>query len=311
MRRWRSSGGYLRLGGSMASRLTRDYIPAFQRGMAAAGFLVGGDLAVEHRWAEGHRERYEPLAAELVRRQVSAIVADTSGVARVAKSATQIIPIIFVSTRDPVEFGLVASFNRPGGNLTGMHVFGLLAKRLDLVHKLVPAAKTIAMLVAASAITPDYADENISDFKSAAGALGIRALILNIGYENVQRDVDAAFATIADQDVGALLVGSFGVVLQPAHEQIISLATQHKIPTIFRDRASAAAGALSSYGPDWVDAWYQAGLYAARILKGERPTDLPVLRPTKFEFVINLKTARTIGFDVPPNMLAVADEVLE
>jgi putative tryptophan/tyrosine transport system substrate-binding protein len=129
----------------------RDYIPAFQRGMAAAGFLVGGDLTVEHRWAEGHRERYEPLAAELVQRQVSAIVTDTSGVARVAKAATRIIPIIFVSTSDPVEFGLVESFNRPGGNLTGMHVFGLLAKRLDLLHKLVPAAKTIAMLVAASA----------------------------------------------------------------------------------------------------------------------------------------------------------------
>jgi putative ABC transport system substrate-binding protein len=192
-----------------------------------------------------------------------------------------------------------------------MHVFGLLAKRLDLVHELVPAAKTIAMLVAASATTPDYADEDVSDFKSAATALGIRALVLNIGYEDVQRDVVAAFATIADQDVGALLIGSLGVVLQTAHEQIISLATQHKIPTIFRDRASAAAGALSSYGPDWVDAWYQAGLYASRILKGERPTDLPVIRPTKFEFVINLKTARTIGFNVPPNMLAVADEVLE
>jgi putative ABC transport system substrate-binding protein len=190
-------------------------------------------------------------------------------------------------------------------------VFSLLAKRLDLVHKLVPAAKTVAMLVAASATTPDYADENISDFKSAASALGIRALVLNVGYENVQRDVDAAFATIADQNVGALLIGSFGVVLQPAQEQIISLATRHKLPTIFRDRASAAAGALSSYGPDWVDAWYQAGLYAGRILGGERPTDLPVIQPTKFELVINLKTARTIGLDVPPNMLAVADEVLE
>jgi putative ABC transport system substrate-binding protein len=289
----------------------RDYIPAFQRGVAATGYLVGGDLTVEHRWAEGHRERYEPLAAELVRRQVSVIVADTSGVARVAKAATQIIPIVFVSTRDPVEFGLVASFNRPGGNLTGMHVFNLLAKRLDLVHKLVPAAKTIAMLVAASATTPDYADENIGDFKSAASALGIRALVLNVGYEDVQRDINAVFATIADQNVNALLIGSFGVVLQPAQEQIISLATQHKIPTIFRDRVSAAAGALSSYGPDLVNAWRQAGLYVGRILKGEKPAELPVMQPTKFELVINLKTAKTLGLTVPETLLATADEVIQ
>src|SRR5262245_30847751 len=180
----------------------RDYIPAFQRGLAEAGFVEADNLVVEHHWAEGRRDRYELLAAELVRREVSAIVVDTAALARVAKAATQVIPIIFVAGRDPVEFGLVTSFNRPSGNLTGLYNFGnLIPKRLDLLHKLVPAAKTIAMFVASSAATPQYADTDISDLESAANDLGIRALVLNIGFESVQQDVEAAFARIADQGV--------------------------------------------------------------------------------------------------------------
>jgi putative ABC transport system substrate-binding protein len=290
----------------------RVYIPAFQRGLAEFGFVEGGNVVVEHRWSEGRRERYEPLAAELVRRQVSAIVADTAAFARVAKAATQIIPIVFVGGRDPVEFGLVTSFNRPGGNLTGLSVFDpLIAKRLDLFQKLVPEAKSIAMFVGSSAAAPQYANADINDLQSAASILGVRALVLTIGYESVQKDVDEAFATVVDQSIGAILIGSFGVVLQPARDRIISLATRHKVPTMFPDRASASAGALSSYGPDLIGAWHQAGLYAGRILNGERAADLPVMQPTKFELVINMKTAKALGLTVPETLLATADEVIE
>jgi len=290
----------------------RDYVPAFQRGLSEAGFAEGGNLVVEHHWAEGRRDRYNLLAAELVRRQVSAIVVDTAALARVAKAVTQVIPIIFVAGRDPVEFGLVASFNRPGGNVTGVHVFGnLIAKRLDLLQKLIPAAKAIAMFVASSAAAPQYAGTDISDFESAADDLGVRALVLNIGFESVQQDVDAAFARIVDQGVGAILIGSFGVVLQPARASIIALATRHKIPTMFSDRTSTVAGAFSSYGPDLISAWHEAGLYAGRVLRGERPADLPVIRPTKFELVINRQSARLLHIDIPPTLLAIADEVIE
>ncbi len=291
----------------------QDYIPAFQRGLADAGFIVGYDVVVEHRWAEGHVDRYDPLAAELVRRQVAAIVADTTVFAQAAKAATQTIPVVFVAGGDPIEFGLVASFNRPGGNLTGVVTLGpdLTAKRLDLLHKLVPAARTIAMLVGLTAGAPQYAAADTKGLQSAAGVLGVRALVLNIAIESPQRDVATAFTKLIEQQAGAILVSSNSVVMQPARDQIILLAARNGIPTMFVDRRSVAAGALSSYGPDLIGAQYQAGLYAGQILKGEKPADMPVVRPTKLELALNLKTAKALGLEIPPGILAIADEVIE
>jgi putative tryptophan/tyrosine transport system substrate-binding protein len=290
----------------------QDVMPAFDRGLADVGFVDGRNVRIEHHWSEGRRDRYDPLTIELVRRRVAVIVTDTTTFAQLAKAATQTIPIVFVAGGDPVEFGLVASFNRPGGNLTGLAALGteLTAKRLDLLHRLVPAAKTVAMLVASRSL----AQAEVRDLQSAANVLGVRALALKLEPENLQRDVAAAFTTVVEQQAGAILVGSAGVVLRPARDQIISLAARHAIPTMFIGSESTAAGALSSYGPDFrafQAAMYQIGQYAGRILMGEKPADLPVFQPSKFEFAINLQTAKRIGLEVPPDLLAVADKVIE
>jgi putative ABC transport system substrate-binding protein len=285
----------------------RDMVPAFFRGLLEMGFVEGRNVAIEHRWAEGQVDRRAALAADLVRRQVAVMVADTTGFAQVARDATQTIPVVFIAGGNPVDFGLVASFNRPGGNLTGVTVLGpdLSAKRLELLHRLVPAATSIAIL--AGAAGSQYTKAETRDLQSAARILGVRVRVYNVSNEN---EIPTAFAALIEQQAGAVLMSS-NLIFRDARDQILSLAARYAVPTMFYDRAAPAAGGLSSYGPDNVNAYYLAGLYAGRILKGEKPTDLPVMQPTKFEFIINVKTAKALGLTIPETLLATADEVIQ
>ncbi len=285
----------------------REAVPAFRQGLAEAGYVDGRNVAIEYHWAEHHEDRLPALAADLVHRNVAVIVASTTPSALAAKRATQTLPVVFRIGRDPVELGLVASFNRPAGNLTGVADIAadIAAKRLALLHELVPAASTIAML--ANPSNPSFARAETKDLQSAPGALGVRVSVLNGGAKS---DIAAAFATIVEQRAGALLV-SADFFFFAARDQIVSLAARNRIPTMFLDRPSVLAGGLLSYGPDLLDANHQVGLYAGRILNGEKPADLPVVQTTKFELVINLKTAKAIGLDIPPAILARADEVIE
>ncbi len=286
---------------------TREAIPAFQRGLAETGYVEGRNVIIEYHWAEGHHDRLQALAAELVRRQVAVIVASTTPSALTAKAATQTIPVVFRMGSDPVELGLVASFNRPGGNLTGVADLAadITAKRLAVLHELVPAVASIAMLV--NPANPYYAQAETRDLQSAAHSLGVRVLVLN---GRTESDIAAAFATLVDQQAGALLIGA-DTFFYAARDRIILLAAHYAIPTMFFESASVAAGGLLSYGPDLLGANHQVGLYAGRILRGEKPAEMPVLQPTKFELVINLQTAKALGLTVPPSLLARADEVIE
>jgi putative ABC transport system substrate-binding protein len=285
----------------------REYLPAFRKGLAEIGYVEGRNVIVEYRWAEHDNDRLSALAADLVRRQVALIVAPTTSSALAAKAATQTIPIVFAMGSDPVALGLVASLNRPTGNLTGVAVLGaeIAPKRLALLHELVPAVASIAMLV--NPANPNYVQAETKDLQSAAHVLGLRVLVLNGGTES---DIAAAFATLVDRQVSALLISADTFFYAEGH-QIMSLAARYAIPTMFYDRASVAAGGLLSYGPDLRDGLRQVGVYAGRILKGEKPADLPVVQPTKFELVINLKTAKPLGLTIPETLLATADEVIQ
>jgi putative ABC transport system substrate-binding protein len=286
----------------------RAFMPAFNQGLLETGFVEGRDVAIEHLWAEGHLDRRPALAAELVRRQVTVIVVDTTGLAAVAKAATQTIPIVFAfAGGDPIEFGLVRSLNRPGGNVTGVALLGIdiASKRLQLISQLVPSAGLIAALVGRA--DREYARAETKELQSAARVLGVSLLILN---GETESEITTAFATLAAQKAGALLVSS-GIAFQQARKPIIALAVRYAMPTMFWDSPSAVAGAFSSYGPDIASAYHQGGLYVGRILKGEKPADLPVVQPTKFEFAINLQTAKTLGLTVPPTLLAIVDKLIE
>lgn len=296
--------GWLDFESAGAARAT---LPAFQRGLADTGYVEGRNVLVEYRWAEGHYDRLPELAADLVRRQATVIVALTTGSAFAAKVATQTIPVVFRIGSDPVEVGLVASLNRPGGNITGVTNLSaeITAKRLALLHELLPAVTSIALLV--NPANTNYTQAETRDLQSATHALGVR--VLTVGAKS-QADVAAAFATVVEQRVGALLIGAdtyfFGV-----RDQIISLAARNAIPTMYFDSTSVAAGGLLSYGSDLLDANYQVGVYTGKILKGAKPANLPVMQSAKFELVINLKTARALGLTIPPGVLAIADEVIE
>jgi putative ABC transport system substrate-binding protein len=297
--------GYLHPGSTQRT----DMRLAFLQGLAEAGFVEGRNFIIEHRWDEAHHDRRPALAADLVRRQVAVIIVETTDFAAVAKAATTTVPIVFLAGGDPVESGLVASFNRPGGNLTGVAVLSteIAAKRLGLLHEMVPSAATIAMLVG----PPEerFTQDETKSAQSSARALGVRLLVLNVASGS---EVEAAFATLVARQAGALLVSRNTLfAVQDASEKIIALATRHAIPTMFFESALAAAGALSSYGSDLVDVSLQVGRYTGRILKGEKPEALPVVQPTRFEFVINLQTAKTLGLTIPPGVLAIADRVIE
>jgi putative ABC transport system substrate-binding protein len=277
--------------------------------LAEIGFLEGRDVTVEYHTADGHLEQLPSLAADLARRRVAVIFAQTTPSALAAKAATQTIPVpvVFLIGTDPVELGLVASLNRPGGNLTG--VVGLnidtAAKRLELLHKAVPAAESIAML---SGPAGDYTQAEIRNVQSAARTLGLRLLPFNATTDS---EIAAAFATLVERQAGAVFVGSDVYNLAPRYDQIISLAARYALPTMFVYGDVAREGGLLSYGPVLSESIRLAGAYTGRILKGEKPADLPVQQTTRFEFIINLKTARAIRLEIPPLLLALADEVIE
>jgi putative ABC transport system substrate-binding protein len=282
------------------------YAAAFRQGLKEAGYVDGQNVTIEYRWAEGRYERLPALAADLVRRNVTVIAATSTPAAQAAKALTSTVPIVFTTGDDPIKLGLVASFNRPGGNATGVsHLIGELgSKRLGLLRELLPGITVITTL-----LNPNFpgAERQLRDAEAAAGALGLQLIVLRASTE---REIDAAFATMAQQGASALVVGGDPSFVA-RREQIVALAARHAIPTIYPVRDFAVAGGLMSYGTDFADAYRQAGVYTGRIVRGEKPADLPVQRSTKFELVINLKTARTLGVTIPAGVLSIADEVIE
>ena len=294
--------GFLR---STSLAQSTHLVTAFRQGLKEAGFVEGQNVAIEFHSAESQLDRLPALVAELIRRPVAVIVGNVAP-ALAAKAATTTVPIVFVTGSDPVQDGLVASLNRPGGNVTGVSFFsGVLgAKRLELLRQLVPRATTIAMLVNPN-ISNTEADRR--EVQTAAQAIGQQLVILDV---SSVRDIETAFAAFVQRRVGALLVGA-GAFLNSNRERIVALAARHALPASYAQREAVLAGGLMSYGSSITDAYRQAGIYAGRILKGEKPGDLPVMRSTKFEFVLNLKTAKSLGLTVPPTLLALADEVIE
>ena len=289
--------------GSAAQRTMQ--VAAFRKGLAEAGYEEGRDVAIEFRWAEGQYGRFGELAADLVRRRVNVIVTLASATAALAaKAATTTIPIVFGSGGDPVKEGLVASLSRPGGNLTGVNFFTveLVAKRMQLLRDLELSAKRVAVLV--NPADPE-GYQTVRDIEAAADGQQILVHGVSTG-----RDIDAAFASMAREKPDALLVGP-GTFFNTRRVQLAVLAARHGLPAIYPVRAYPEAGGLMSYGSDIFDAFRQVGAYTGRILKGAKPADLPVMQSTKFELVINLNTARALGLEVPPTLLARADEVIE
>ena len=278
-----------------------------RRGLGETGFIEGQNFRIEGRWAEGHFDRYPALAADLVRRQVALIVVPgATSAALAAKSASSTIPIVFLIGDDPIKVGLAASLNRPGGNTTGFTTVAseLEGKRLDLLSRIVPGAETIGVLM--NPEVPNAATQLIN-LQNAARTLGRQIRVLNAATE---REIDAAFTTLAQERAGALTVAA-SLYFFTRLNQIVTLAAHYSIPTIYQRREFAQAGGLVSYGTDVADTYRQVGIYAGRILKGEKPADLPVQEITKIELVINLKAAKALGLTVPPVLLATADEVIE
>jgi putative tryptophan/tyrosine transport system substrate-binding protein len=284
---------------------TREYLASFHQGLADIGFIEGRNVAIEYRWADGHNDRLPALVAELVQRRVSVLVVlESTHGALAAKAATQTIPIVFMQGADPVRIGLVSNLSRPGGNLTGFDLLlaEVVAKRLELLLDLLPAAASIAYL--RNPTNPVYAEAETREVQTAARAHGVRLLFMNA---SIQDEIETAFTDIVQQRASALLVSSEGFLLT-RRDQIVALAARHAVPAMYGWRT---AGGLISYGTDFPFAWRQAGVYTGRILKGEKPGELPVQRVTKIELVINLKTAKALGLEVPLGLSAGADEVIE
>lgn len=283
----------------------QNLVVAFGQGLKEAGFVEGQNVAIEYRYADNQIDRLPVLVADLIRLSAAVIVVN-SGAAFATKAATTTVPIVFAAGDDPVKSGLVASLNRPGGNLTGVTWLASLVgtKRLELLRQAVPKATTIAML--AQPNTPQTEPER-KDVQAAAQAIGLKLITLPVSSD---REIETAFATFVQGGAGALLVGT-GAYLASKRESIIALAARYAIPTMYQQREAVVAGGLMSYGPSQSDAYHQAGIYVGRILKGEKPGDLPVIQAIKFEFAFNLKTAKTLGLDVPMIIQMTADEVIE
>jgi putative tryptophan/tyrosine transport system substrate-binding protein len=282
-------------------------LAAFRQGLAESGYFEGRNLAIVYRSAEGDVARLPALAAELVQIPVAVLAAvGGDSTVRSAKAATATIPIVFTTAADPVEAGIVASLNRPGGNITGATFLGSLvaAKQIGLLRDVVPKLATIGLLLSPSI---SMSESITRDVQAAAQAGGLKAVVVGISREG---EIDAAFSHYAEQRVDALVIAS-GVIFNRLRDRIVSLAARHALPAISTDRLYPAAGGLMSYGADNRDAYRQAGLYVSRILRGDKPGNLPVVQPTKFVLVINMKTTKALGLTAPPGLLAIADEVIE
>ena len=294
--------------GAASSDGYAGFVAGLRQGLKETGFVDGENVSIVFRWAEGQYDRLPELAADLVSRRVSVIVA-TGGLpsALAAKQVTTTIPIVFTMGSDPVKYGVVPNLNRPDGNVTGVTLFTYLldAKRVELIHELVPGADKIAVLVNPNSRA--QAETQFADIEAAAGKFGQQAIMLKAGTGN---EIDQAVARITETKGIALIVSSDSFFLS-RRDQLVTLVTRHAIPTIFEFRQFTEAGGLMSYGIDLVDSYRQAGIYVGKILRGTKPGDLPVLQPTKFDFVINLKTAKALGVSVPSTMLVAADEIIE
>jgi putative tryptophan/tyrosine transport system substrate-binding protein len=295
--------GYLNAGSPDPSAQS---LTGFRQGLGETGYVEGQNVAIQYRWAEGRYDRLPALAADLVDRHVDVITTTGGPSVLAAKNATLTIPIVFRSGADPVELGLVASFARPGGNLTGVSFISieLMPKRLELLSELVPHAGLIALLVNPNS---SIAQRIIGDMQGATSAKGLQLDVLKASTES---EIDAAFETLVEQHAGALVVGG-DTFFANRLDQIMALAAHHAVPAIYELREAVVAGGLISYGPSRSGSWHQVGTYVGKILKGAKPADLPVQRPTTYELVINLKTARAIGLTVPQSLLTRADEVIE
>jgi putative tryptophan/tyrosine transport system substrate-binding protein len=298
--------GFLR---STSSADSVHLVGAFRHGLKQAGYAEGQNVTIEYAWADNQLDRLPALVAELLRRPVTMIVGNTPP-ALAAKAATTTVPIVFATGGDPVRDGLVASLNRPGGNVTGISFISveLGAKQLGLLRELRPGAARIAVLVDPKFPTTDLAERFVSEIRVAASAIGQQIEVLYVGSD---RELETAFTTLVQRGAGALLAGGTGGFPYSRRERIVALAARHRIAAIYISRDYVAAGGLRSYAASITDAYRQAGIYAGRILKGEKPAELPVLQPTKFELVVNVKTAKALGLEIPDKLLALADEVIE
>ena len=294
------------LSGLSAAAVARP-LAAFHQGLKETGYVEGQNVAIEYRWAEGQYDRLPALAADLVHRTAAVIVSlGADPAALTAKGATTTIPIVFLVGGDPVKLGLVASLNRPRGNATGVNflVSEMTAKRLALLHELVPTAAGLGVLINPKSAV---AEAQLSDAQSAARALGEQVVIINASNEG---EIDVAFASFTQRKAGGLVIAD-DPFFNNRRDQIVSLAAHYALPTVYFFREFAASGGLISYGTSLTDAYHQVGVYAGKILGGANPADLPVIQPTKFELVINLKTAKALGLTVPQTLLVAADEVIE
>jgi len=282
------------------------FVNAFLQGLKETGYTESQNVIIEYRWADGQFDRLPAMAADLVGRNATVIAAFAPPAALAAKAATSTIPIVFVTGFDPVKGGLVASLNRPGGNVTGVHVFliGLESKRLGLLRELVPQAALMGLLI--NPRSPD-SEAQSKALQAAARAIGQQIMVVEAGSDG---EFDAAFTALAERRVGALVVAA-DQFFTGRREQLLALAARYAMPAIYELREYAVAGGLMSYGTSLPEGYYQNGVYVGRILKGAKPADLPIVQSTKFELVINLKTAKSLGLDVPDKLLALADEVIE
>jgi putative tryptophan/tyrosine transport system substrate-binding protein len=291
---------------TLSSAIAVPQLGGFNQGLNEAGYVENRNVAIEFRWAEGHYDRLPALAADLVNRRVAVIMAGGPPAPRVAKAATSTIPIVFTSGDDPVQIGLVPSLNSPGGNITGVHLFvtELSAKRLGLLHDLLPQVTVVGAMLNP---TNPNSERQAKDLQTAGRALGLQ---IQIVYAGSVQEIDAGFYAFGLQKVGAVIIGS-----DPSYyvrrEQILALAARHAIPTVYEQREYVDAGGLMSYGTNVRDGYRLAATYVGRILKGEKPADLPVVQETKFELLFNIKTAKTLGIKIPDNVLSLADDVIE
>ena len=293
---------------SASATFTATEIAGFEQGLKEAGYINGQNLAIEYRWAEGQYDRLPSIIADLIGHRVEVIAAGGGPApARAAMAATTIIPIIFISATDPVAAGLVPSLNRPGSNVTGVSLIGsvLEAKRLGLLHQLVPNASTLGVL-----INPKYPGAKIQaqQVQETAANIGVKIIVLNT---ETKTEIETAFARLAQESAVAAAVAQDATLFAVNRDHLVAVAAKHSVPTIYWQKEFVAAGGLASYGPNFADAYRLAGIYAGRVLKGEKPADLPVVQPSKFDFVINLKTAKALGLDVPMIIQMTADEVIE